>query len=169
MNIIFTFWLYSKLTIKLLILNLIGILICFISLLTTFKNVSFVESINIRSILLYLKSNNSTNIGIGPTSTTKLSAYTAGIGSPDNGYITIIVQYGVLGLSLILVLVCILYMLVKNYRKNIFNVSLIIMLLIYSLTESVLFITGILMTVLIWVISVNFSSRYNKNEKNCCN
>lgn len=141
---------------KLLICIFLGILTFMLYVFLSQKNIDLAESIDERVLMVgqvmeYMNNNNSFINGIGPTSVTGIKEYIININPPDNGYITLLIQYGIIGLiSVVIVLLILIYK--NNKISNSDNIALIISLLIYSLTEAVLFVPGVLISVIVWVI-----------------
>lgn len=148
-----------QITIITLVISIAGIILFNFN----FDNLNFVESINIRiksikDIINYIRYNGNIFIGIGPSSVSQIALYTLGIGAPDNGFIVILIQYGIVGL--VSILGCILY-LFKFNKNNLNNINMTICLLFYSLTENVLFVPGVLISLIVWILIITDNNKSN--------
>lgn len=89
--------------------------------------------------------------GIGPVSHTGINDFGQGLLSVDNGYISILTQFGISGL--VLILGVIIYTVIRCLnRDRLILIPLIIAFLFYCTTESTLFVTGVLLTMIMWLL-----------------
>ncbi len=146
---------------KILIVTVSIVLLCIIGGKINFTKINLTESmsgrmIDVTSLFSYLNDNGKLITGIGPTNSTLSYVHTWGIeGTPDNGYLAIIAQYGIIGFILIMCTIGYIFYINFN-KKNSTNCALILMFLIYSCVENVFFIPRVWMCVLIWIFIVNF-------------
>lgn len=133
-----------------------------------FTKMFFAESMKMRlseanELINYLIINNKILTGIGPVSNTLTYANTTGIENTlDNGYLAFGCQYGLIGLCLVLVALVYIFYINFNKRNNT-NCSLILVFLVYSCEENILFIPRVLICLLVWIFIV-YSDNYKINE-----
>lgn len=167
-KVFFWFFLKIKTCWKIAIITIVIMLLCIILGNINFTKINLTESMSgrmtdVTSLFSYLNENKKLITGIGPTNSTLNYVHTWGIeGTPDNGYLAIIAQYGIIGF--VLIMSALVYIFYINFnKKNSTNCGLIITFLIYSCVENVLFISRVWMCVLIWLFIVNFQQEENIN------
>lgn len=112
-----------------------------------------VRSDDIKTSINYLIENDIILLGIGPVSHTKICVFDSQLKAPDNGYISFIIQFGILGFSFVMLTIgSIVIKCIKNRDYN--TLSIIGMFLFYSLSEATLFVPGVFITLLIWIIMI---------------
>jgi hypothetical protein len=114
-----------------------------------------------------LSKNNKILFGLGGGSTSSISSI-KGINFSDNWYITCILQYGVIGLGVMLILF--LRISSKVFKVSVGNesyISLLFVLAIYSIAENMLFTPGVSYSWLSWVLitSEMFPDKQSKTHK----
>jgi len=99
--------------------------------------------------------------GFGPIQVSRLKKTIPELAISDNWYITEVIRYGIIGLGIMAYVVILLVKaLLKCKGKSNYAVSLLILLLFYSFTENVLFIPGVILSYVCWMI---FSCELNLN------
>lgn len=111
------------------------------------RNVAIINNIEV------LIKNKKILYGFGPIQISRLKRIISQLMISDNWYMTQLIRYGIIGLGII---VFILVLLVKNLFKckyeNRYGISLLIMLLFYSFAENVLFVPGVILPWVCWMI-----------------
>lgn len=110
----------------------------------------YVRISNLRNNINILNKN-SFLLGNGGVNISSMHNYITNMRISDNWYITTILMYGSVGLMIMIInIIYILRSSIKN--KNYFMVNLIITFIIYSTMENIMFVPGVLISMLFWGI-----------------
>ena len=132
-----------------------GILLFIFSKLTFFllenssgRNIALIDNIKL------LIENGKLLTGFGPVQISRLKRVIIGLKVSDNWYMTQLIRYGLFGL--IIMIICVIYFIKKSNslfeKKDKYSINLMIVLLFYSFAENVLFVPGVIVSWISWMI-----------------
>ncbi|GFN29858.1 hypothetical protein [Paenibacillus xylaniclasticus] len=109
------------------------------------RNSNLVHNLNI------LKEHDAVVFGIAPVNVSDLKTMIDGLTFSDNWYVTHLIQFGLVGMALfVFSLFMVLFVSIRQKRLGI--VTLLIILLFYSGAENVMFIPGVLISWVMWIL-----------------
>ncbi|MEA3573930.1 hypothetical protein [Peribacillus frigoritolerans] len=155
----------SKINVKLQLSVFFGVILPVLTLsLLNFNFNDFVDSASGRGTALaqnlnVLNQHNSFFFGIAPVNVSDLKILIIGLTFSDNWYITHLIQFGFIGM--VLFITNILIVIINAVKQNNHIIlTLLMVLLFYSAAENVMFIPGVLVSWVVWIL-ILFNMKIN--------
>ncbi|MED4047506.1 hypothetical protein [Priestia megaterium] len=125
-----------------------------------FKNISGRDVAAVQNIQVLLSTNNAI-FGIAPVNVSNLKSIN-GLTYSDNWYITHTIQFGIVSLLLFMFNLFILFLESIRHRNKL-SINLLLLIIFYSFAENVMFVPGVLMSCIVWILIL---SQINLNTYN---